>query len=210
MKLLVFSDIHEEAAALESLRSIAPPYDAVLICGDISQSSVFAESVLESFPKSLIIPGNWDSKRVNGLFSGSAQWLHGKRAELGELNAVGFGYSNHTPFGTFGELSEEDIYERMAKLPIDENTLLMLHCPPKGFFDDVRGRNVGSVSIRRIVEERQPLAAFFGHIHEHRGTATLGRTQLVKLPAAMDMMACSATISNKRITAEFLSLRVVP
>jgi Icc-related predicted phosphoesterase len=208
MKILAFSDIHEEEAALESLRALAPSYDHVFICGDISQSSVFAESVLEAFPESFIVPGNWDNRRVNELLSKAPPWLHERRAELGSgLNAVGFGYSSPTPFFTYGELGEEEIYSRMSKLPIDQNTLLLLHCPPKGHFDNVHlVRNIGSESILRVINEKKPLAVFFGHVHEHSGTSKLGTTELVKLPPAEDMKACSITIKDKKISTEFISL----
>ncbi|MEW6036364.1 MAG: metallophosphoesterase [Candidatus Micrarchaeota archaeon] len=208
MRILAFSDIHGEEAALESLRSISPSYDHVFICGDISQSGVFAEAVLEAFPKSFIVPGNWDNWRVNEILSKQPQWLHEKRAGLGDgLNAVGFGYSNPTPFFTFGELGEDEIYSRMSKLPIDGNTLLLLHCPPKGHFDNVHVvRHIGSESILRVISEKKPLAALFGHVHEHFGTSKLGTTELIKLPPAQDMLACSITIKDKKITTEFILL----
>jgi Icc-related predicted phosphoesterase len=207
MKILAFSDLHGEEAALESLARLAPSYDFVFACGDISQTAVFAGSVLEAFPRGFIVPGNWDNELVDGILSRSPQWLHGKRAELpGGLNAVGFGYSSPTPFGTYGELDEGEIYRRMSGLPIDGDTLLLLHCPPKGHFDSAGGRMAGSESILRIIEEKRPLAAFFGHVHEHHGAGRLGGTTLVKLPAAMDMRACSLSINNKRTTAEFITL----
>lgn len=208
MRILAFSDLHEEEAALESLARIAPEHDHVFICGDFARTRSFAEEVLEAFPNSFIIPGNWDSETVNGLVSESPQWLHGRRAELEEgLNVVGFGYSPPTPFFTYGELSEEEIYAQMSKLPIDRNTLLLLHCPPKGHFDKVHMvRNIGSESVLRAIEEKKPLAALFGHVHEHSGTSKLGTTELVKLPPANSMRACSLTIKDKRISAEFIPL----
>lgn len=208
MKILAFSDLHEEEAALEALRSIAPDYDHVFICGDFAKTNSFAEEVLEAFPKAFIIPGNWDTKIVNELASKKPQWIHGKRRELENgLNAVGFGYSPPTPFFTYGELTEEEIYEQMSKLPIDENTLLLLHCPPKGHFDHVHMvRNIGSESILKIIEEKKPFAAFFGHVHEHVGTEKLGSTKLIKLPPANSMRACSLSINDKRISTEFISL----
>jgi hypothetical protein len=206
MKILAFSDIHEEDAALVWLRSIAADFDFVFACGDIAHSTLFAEDLLAAIPNCLLVPGNWDNREVNDFLSKSTGWLHGRRRELGEgLNAVGFGYSNPTPFGTYGELSEEDIYFQMKKLPIDQDTLLLLHCPPKGFFDERKGSHVGSESIRKIIEEKKPLAAFFGHIHEYRGTAMLGGTTLVKLPPANLMAACSFSISDKKTTVEILS-----
>jgi Icc-related predicted phosphoesterase len=93
----------------------------------------------------------------------------------------------------------------MRRLPIDENTLLLLHCPPYGFFDERKGAHVGSVSIRRVIEEKRPLAAFFGHIHEYRGTSMLGKTALIKLPPANGSAACSFSITDKKTSMEILS-----
>lgn len=208
MRVLAFSDIHEEDAALEKLRLLSPNFDYAFICGDISQSNIFTEAVLEAFPNGFVIPGNWDTEQVNDLLFSSSHSIHEKRVELVDgLNAVGFGYSNPTPFGTYGELSEEELYKRMSKLKIDRNTLLMLHCPPKGYFDDVRGGlHVGSDSILRIITEKKPLAAFFGHVHEHVGVKMLGVTTLIKLPPANEMKACSLEITNKKINVEFITL----
>jgi len=209
MKILAFSDLHEEEAAFEALKELAPEYDHVFVCGDISRNVSFAEDVAKAFPNSFIVPGNWDSERVNDLLAASPQWLHGKRVELKNgLNAAGFGYSCPTPFHTFGEREEDGIYEELSKLSIDRNTLLLLHCPPKGHFDQgMLGRRIGSESILKIINERQPLAAFFGHAHEVMGTAKLGNTTLVKLPPANSMRACSLGIRDKKITVEFITLR---
>ena len=35
---------------------------------------------------------------------------------------------------------------------------------------------VGSIAVRRFVEERQPLIALHGHVHESQGVERLGRT----------------------------------
>jgi len=208
MKLLAFSDLHDEEAALESLAKIAPSFDHVLACGDLSHSASFAESILDFIPNSFVIPGNWDNGAVNDALSAKPQWLHGKRAEVEDgLNIVGFGYSPPTPFGTFGEMQEGEIYARMSRLPIDSETILMLHCPPRGHFDLVHlVRRIGSSSILRILEEKRPLAALFGHVHEHAGTSRLGATELIKLPPANSMRAASITVKDKRITTEFITL----
>jgi Icc-related predicted phosphoesterase len=208
MKILAFSDLHGDEAALESLARIAPSYDYVFACGDLSRSVSFAEDVLRLLPKSLIVPGNWDNKDVDDALSASPCWVHGKRVELGNgLNAVGFGYSAPTPFFTYGELGEDEIYAQMSKLPIGRKTLLLLHSPPKGHLDEVHlGRHIGSESVLRIIEERKPLAAFFGHAHEAEGFEQLGKTALVKLPPASSMRACSVMADSKKILAEYISL----
>lgn len=208
MKILAFSDLHEEQAALESLARLAPSYDYVFICGDISRSVSFAEDVLKFFPNSFVIPGNWDNERVDETLSASKQWLHGKRVELGDgLNVVGFGYSAPTPFFTYGERSEEEIYVQMSKLPIDRKTLLLLHSPPKGILDEVHlGRHIGSASILKIIDEKKPLAAFFGHAHEALGIKEHDGTTLVKLPPANHMKACSVSITSKKLDVEYIPL----
>jgi len=209
MKILAFSDLHEEEAALESLARLAPSYDHVFICGDVSRSVSFAQDVVKFFPNSFIIPGNWDNERVGKVLSSSKRWVHGKRAELGDgLNVVGFGYSVPTPFFTYGERSEEEIYAQMSKLEIDRNTLLLTHSPPKGLLDDAPlGRHIGSVSILKIIEEKKPLAAFFGHAHEALGVKQHGATTLVKLPPANRMKACSVSINkSKKLDVEYIPI----
>jgi len=208
MRILAFSDLHDEEAALDSLEKLAPSYDFVFACGDMTHSRSFAESLVKSLPNSLIIPGNWDSRVVNECLSEKPQWLQERRVELGNgLNAVGFGFSPPTPFYTFGEMNEGEIYSRMSRLPIDRNTLLLLHCPPKGHFDLVHlVRRIGSSSMLKIIEEKKPLAAFFGHVHEHMGVEKFGPTELVTLPPANSMRAASITIRDKRITTEFITL----
>jgi uncharacterized protein len=208
MRILAFSDLHDEEAALESIARLAPSYDYVFACGDLTHSEWLAESIISSLPNAFVIPGNWDNRAATGVLSKAPGWLHGRRAELkGGLNAVGFGLSPPTPFGTYGELSEDDIYSQMGKLPIDKKTLLLLHCPPKGHFDQVHlVRRIGSDAILRIIEEKKPLAAFFGHAHEHEGTSELGTTKLVKLPPAQSMRAASVTVKDKKITTQFIPL----
>ncbi|MBI5046323.1 metallophosphoesterase family protein [Candidatus Micrarchaeota archaeon] len=208
MKILAFSDLHDEEAAFESLSNFAPKFDFVFACGDLTISVSFAERILAEIPNCYVITGNWDNESVNRFLESKKQFVHEKRIQLtdSELNVVGFGFSNPTPYGTFGELSEEEIYGRMSKLHIDSNTLLMLHCPPKGYFDHARGRPIGSESILKIIEEKKPFAAFFGHVHAHQGVQLLGPTTLIKLPPANEFRAASIEITNKSISVQFISL----
>jgi Icc-related predicted phosphoesterase len=207
MRILAFSDLHDEEAALESLLHLAPDYDYLFGCGDFSHSGSFASELLE-LPNCFYIPGNWDNAWVSKLLSGGPRSVHGRRVELSEgLNLAGSGYSIPGPFGTYGERSEDEILSSLSSLDMDSNTLLLLHCPPKGYFDEVRGgHHVGSVSILQAIKEKKPLAAFFGHVHEHSGVALLGPTTLVKLPPANEMRAASVTISDRKISTEFLYL----
>lgn len=209
MRLLVFSDLHQDESALERLKHLAreQEFDYILSCGDNSPNISFLEELIDSFPRFFLIPGNWEGERANKFLQEHRNCINEKRIDLEEgLNIVGFGYSNITPFGTYGELGEDEIRKRMSKLKIDNNTILLLHVPPRGHFDFVRGEHTGSPSVLKIIEEKKPLVAFFGHIHEQSGTDEIGGTTLVKVPAANSYKAAVAEIKNKKAYVEFIEL----
>jgi Icc-related predicted phosphoesterase len=107
------------------------------------------------------------------------------------------GYSNPTPWDTERELSEELLRERIDGMAVGvqdpSNLIAVLHPPPyRSGLDDapmlsddlsmtltadgVAMGPVGSTAVRDFVEETQPLLALHGHVHEGRGTVTVGRT----------------------------------
>lgn len=213
MRILAFSDLHDEEAALEKLRSVyvKTAFDAVFITGDTTNVSYsFLEETIGSFNKSPVfwIPGNNEPPNVLERAGKLKNYLHGKQTKLGTFAVVGFGMSPPTPFMTPNELSEDEIYSSLAKLKIDSNTILLTHAPPLGCFDMTKKGNAGSSAIRRIVEEKQPFALFCGHIHEHQGVEKIGKTTVVKLPCARDGRCCVAELDDKisHITVKFLKL----
>ncbi|MEK6978908.1 MAG: metallophosphoesterase [Candidatus Micrarchaeota archaeon] len=219
MHVFVFSDLHDEEVVFEELRKKYEESKCIftLILGDTTNDSPkFLEEVVSSFENCFFIPGNNEPENAVKRVSSSTShkgYLHGKRVELADrLNVVGFGKSNPTPFGTPGELSEDEIHTQMQKLPIDNNTILILHVPPLGFFDEVtspRGNlHIGSSSVRKIIEEKKPLVVFCGHVHELEGMAMLGSTYIIKVPAAKLGRYCIAEIDEKtrNVGAEFFSL----
>ena len=210
MRFLVVADIHGEEETLFRIRKRmgSGEFDFLFICGDISKSISFVEELVAGLEgKIFLIPGNWDPEQVNKFILGSGACTHEKSVPLSDgIGLVGFGYSNITPFDTYGELSEEEIYQRMSNLPIDNKTILLMHCPPKGFFDQVGERNIGSESIKKIIEEKKPLIAFFGHVHDYEGIREYGGTTLVKVPPAIKMRGCIVQIEGRKIEIEFVIL----
>lgn len=183
MKMLAVSDLHDDEAALEKIVARAKEYDYVLVAGDLGRGRGFVEDLLAASGRMFVVPGNGDRDFLKEACG--ERYLHGKRAEIGEgLNLVGFGYSPPTPFHTPGEFPEEKLYEGMKDLPIDEKTIFLTHAPPYGILDDVLGVHAGSKAVRRIVEEKRPLAIVCAHIHEKEGVAKLGQTTVFKVGAA--------------------------
>ncbi len=210
MRILAFSDLHDDEEALLLLKKYADRirFDLVLVAGDITNKGVsYCEDLITFFPRAFLVPGNNEPANVMEFLKNTKNYVHEKRVEIGNgLNVVGFGYSNITPFGTPNEYSEDEIYARMNKLAIDQNTILLLHCPPFGFFDTVRGKSIGSTAIKRIIEEKQPLLAIAGHVHEYEGSARLENTTIAKVATAQVGKALSITIEARTVFVDKISI----
>ncbi|MEM3075250.1 MAG: metallophosphoesterase family protein [Candidatus Bilamarchaeaceae archaeon] len=207
MRLLIFSDLHDEEVVLGKLKQLVDRErcDYVLSCGDNSRNISFIEDIIGSFSRILIVPGNLEGKETNEFLAKNRDCIHEKRVELEKgLNIVGFGYSTITPFRTYGELSEEEIEKRVSALDIDYNTILLLHCPPRGYFDLINGRHTGSAALLKVIKEKAPLIALFGHIHETIGCCRVGKTMFVKVPPAKRHQCVVVDIRDKNILVEFL------
>ncbi len=118
-----------------------------------------------------IIPGNVDHWLMDTI-------LKEREIEFKGLVIKGASLVPYTPFGTYREGSEEDVWRALP----DEADILVSHSPPKGIVDLSNyhgGGHVGSEAVRRWIEEKQPLLSLHGHIHEARGFGKLGRTTVV-------------------------------
>lgn len=78
------------------------------------------------------------------------------------------------------ELTKEEFYDRVARLPSDLE-VLVTHAPPEGILDDFLGESIGSAALRSYVARHDPAlpllkAHLFGHVHESRGKVTIGET----------------------------------
>ena len=210
MKFLVIADLHEEEIILEKLPAILekenPEYS--IIAGDFTKPRIpsisYTEDALNLYPKILAIPGNCDPPKVLELIEKKGFTIHEKRKELEErLNIVGFGYSPVTPFGTPGELEEEEILGCMSKLSIDEKTILVTHAPPEGILDsNFKGDHIGSSSIKQVVEKKKPFLHLFAHVHECEGKEKHGNTTFIKIPPAKDHKFLIIKITNGEIKVE--------
>ncbi len=109
-----------------------------------------------------------------------------KVVELDNYSFLGYGYSNRTPWNTPREKDEETIYRELDALASGTDpgkSVYVVHAPPintkidkapeltsdlkqKVGSGDMSVRSVGSTAVRRIIEERAPIAGLHGHIHE--------------------------------------------
>ncbi|MFP3234141.1 MAG: metallophosphoesterase [Sulfolobaceae archaeon] len=123
----------------------------------------------------------------------------GEIIDIGGHEMISYGYVNPTPWKTPREKDENSLYkdlkEMADKIKDQSKAIYNLHAPPYNTHLDnaplldsnlkpvVKGgeivfTHVGSISVRRIIEEYQPLVGLHGHIHESKGFDKLGRTMI--------------------------------
>jgi Icc-related predicted phosphoesterase len=192
MKVLLLADLHSEEAVLDRLMAVHGKYDSIVVAGDL-EGEDYSRRLLGISRKIRWIPGNMDGK--DSCSKNPDSCIHKKEVRLeGGLKMVGFGFSSPTPFGTPGELSEEEIYSQMEGLAIDGNTILVTHVPPHGILDEVGGVHAGSKSLRRIMEEKSPRIIACGHIHSASGKMKVGETTVVQVPPGSTLRGILLTV----------------
>jgi Icc-related predicted phosphoesterase len=185
VKLLIFSDIHEDWRALEKL--MAQQADYYVAAGDLAnwgRGLEKAATILQPHAGRVwVLPGNHESAVEIQQFCSQSGFrdLHAQSLELAGHRIAGLGYSNPTPFNTPGEFSEAELGDRLAPFAkLTPPLILICHCPPKDTALDHAGANqhFGSTAIRDFIEQHQPAYFFCGHIHEAAGAhVMLGKTQ---------------------------------
>ncbi|MBA7613993.1 3',5'-cyclic adenosine monophosphate phosphodiesterase CpdA [subsurface metagenome] len=218
MNILAVADFHGSPNGEQNLlKLLKRGYDCVLLLGDLTNfgPANLAESLLERVKATGVsifaVPGNCDPKQILQVFDKYGVNLHGKCERLGDITFVGLGGSNLTPFNTPFELTEVEIQEELAALACtpDVNRILVTHAPPYDTkLDQIAdGTHVGSKSIRKFIEQKQPLVALCGHVHEARNTEKLGRTLMINPGPISKGYAAEITInSGDEIRAKLLEL----
>lgn len=187
MKILVFSDIHGDEAALTRL--MAQEADMYFSAGDLANWGRGLEKLgpimQPKADRTYVIPGNHESAEDTARFCEQfgLHNAHGKAMEAGGYTIASLGYSNPTPFNTPGEYSEQELADRLAPFAGRSPLVLICHAPPKDTkLDDGGGRHFGSSAVRDFLEKNQPLYFFCGHIHESAGVEDrIGKTHGVNV-----------------------------
>jgi hypothetical protein len=188
MRILLFSDLHQDLRALETL--MATPADVYIAAGDLANWSRGLDEcgrvMKRHGDKVWVLPGNHESARHIADFCAGYGFrnFHEQAWQAGGWWIAGLGYSNPTPFNTPGEYSEEELARRLEKFAGLDPLVLVCHCPPYGTaLDRVGpGRHAGSTAIGNFLTAHPPAYFFCGHIHECAGVeARLGPTRAVNL-----------------------------
>ncbi|MDE3057205.1 MAG: metallophosphoesterase [Bacteroidota bacterium] len=210
MRILAFTDIHGSYSTVEEIlaRESARGLDVVLLGGDLTTNGTQAEargavSRFQKFGKPVLaVAGNMDPVELEETFTAIGGSVNAQGKIIG---AVGFfGVSGaplsflHTPY----EISEEEILRRAEtgwnEVKSARWKIFVPHAPPFNTHVDkiFAGRHVGSTSVRKFIEEKQPDAVVCGHIHEARGTDTIGKAIILNCGQAGKGLYAVVTITN--------------
>ena len=183
MKLLIFSDIHNDWKTMERL--LQADADLYISAGDQGTWAKGLERAGEVLStrgdKVYVLPGNHESaEQVAAMCARyGLNDFHQRHLQLGRWHVAGLGYSSPTPFNTPGEYSEPQMAARLERFREFSPLVLVCHAPPYGTaLDLVRpGLHAGSHAVAKFIQTAQPEYFFCGHIHEAEGVEIrLGQT----------------------------------
>lgn len=174
-RVLIFSDIHSDARALEKLMAIDADY--YVCAGDLVSwqrgLDKMGEIMRPRAGRMYVLPGNHESEQDIARFCERFTFhdFHGRSIQIAGVHLAGLGYSSPTPFNTPGEYSEAELAARLEKFAHLSPLVLICHAPPLNTtLDRVRdGLHAGSLAVREFIEKHHPRDFFCGHIHEAEG-----------------------------------------
>jgi len=174
-RLLIFSDIHNDARALEKL--MASEADYYFAAGDLVSWGRGLDKIAEPMKRRAehmyVLPGNHESESDIADFCKRHGFVnfHGGTLDVAGTHVAGLGYSTPTPFDTPGEYSEEEMAAQLEKFVEWKPSVLICHAPPLDTdLDRIKaGLHAGSLAVRKFIETHQPAYFFCGHIHEAEG-----------------------------------------
>jgi Predicted phosphoesterases, related to the Icc protein len=172
-------------------------FQQVMLEGVDRWMGLAAEKLRGTGIRCFVCPGNDDEMEVDEVIRRSdvVELGEGRIIEIGDFTMISTGWSNHTPWNTHREETEEKLGERIEamarQVPDQSKAIFNLHCPPyKSGLDEAPAidadlrllhggralRPVGSTAVREAIERHQPLISLHGHIHESKGAVKLGKT----------------------------------
>jgi Icc-related predicted phosphoesterase len=209
MKIAALTDLHGRSAIIPRFGPVLADADLVLLTGDNTHFGHKAEM-------QAIIHAVWQFNKDVLAVSGNCDYTDGEKwlvdagiglgsccKAFGDLCFVGLSGSLPCPGTTPQEYTEEefqDCLEGMEK-DIRHPFILVTHQPPFVTVSDSvsPGQHVGSRTIRLFIEKHSPLVCFTGHIHEGRGSDTIGQTQVVNPGPARDGNYASLIVEDGKI-----------
>jgi len=200
LRILAVSDFHGNREAFHRVAAKAKKANAdiLVVCGDIipfytaslPNATQLARDLMHPLIKLklplLFVPGNCDPPSLPKVGIKGASCIHGCCQVHGDVEFVGVGA---VPLDRVHP-SPYELLERQISAALNRGfrqcspkrwLVVVSHTPPRDTKLDVAygGAHIGSSSVRRFIEEKQPSLVLCGHVHEAQGIDYIGKTMLV-------------------------------
>jgi len=178
-----------------------------------------------------MLPGNDDHFDIDEVFEGDhiAKNPEDKVLEIREGHEmIATGYVNMTPWKAPRDIPEEELMKKLqamaSSLRKPERSIFLLHAPPyntnldlapkledfkpKTVLGQIEFEHIGSKSVRKIIEDYQPIASLHGHVHESKGVSRIGKTLCFNAGSEYEngiLRGVLITISDKRVDNYFFT-----
>ncbi|MGB9688112.1 metallophosphoesterase family protein [Thermogutta sp.] len=190
MVILAISDLHGNRRALDRILDRSGPCDVILLGGDLTHFGSgrdvepLIERCREKTPIVYAVAGNCDTKEVVQRLDELGVNLAARGTVI---NGVGVHGLPGIPVWRPGmyQFTEDELQNMLEQGWIQLNSascrITLAHVPPRNCAVDrvYWGCHVGSVALRQFIQRNQPAVVVCGHVHEGRGIATEGSTQIV-------------------------------
>lgn len=192
MRILAFSDLHQDLDGARSLAERSGDFDVVIGAGDFASVHRGLEETIDALASietpTVLVPGN--NETADALREAAAGWdaarvLHGETTEIGGVEFFGLGAGvPTTPWDWSFDLTDEEAEEMLEACP--HGAVLVVHSPPQGHCDrSSSGDHLGSHAILDAIARHEPPLAVCGHIHEAWGQRSrIGPTEIANLGPA--------------------------
>jgi Icc-related predicted phosphoesterase len=192
-------------------------FQQIMLDGVRRWMNMAAEKLHGSGVRIFVCPGNDDEMEVDDVVreSDMVELGEGRMVEIDGFTMISTGWSNHTPWNTHREETEEELGARIEAMARNINdfshAIFNLHCPPyRSGLDEAPAidadlklmhggkalRPVGSTAVRQAIDKHQPLLSLHGHIHESKGAIKLGKTLSINPGSAYEEGVLMAAVIN--------------
>lgn len=203
MRIYAVADIHGKKRHLAAIYGVIDKYkpDVLVAAGDLTSYFKYRTPIsqLDCLPVPVLaIRGNTDLKRIEKHIeqARNLRLLNPVPYDVDGISFAGVSGTLVLPFASRICLAETS---RLTALPcpMDQDSVLVVHPPPKGICDRVAKKvSAGSKNIAGFIRTAQPALALCGHIHEDPGKGRIGRTVVVN--CAMGKSSIGAVIDIKK------------
>ncbi len=212
MIIIALTDLHGNTNYVHRISEKIASADCVIVSGDITHfgNEHDADHVLGKISRLnsniFAVSGNCDYPGVEEYLEEKGWNNHGKVLSFKYISLLGLKGSLPCPGKTPEEYTEEEFefYISSLRNKIDDESLKIFisHQPPYNTVTDkvFSGIHVGSTSIRKFIENIQPILVFTGHIHEGMGIDSIGTTTLINPGLFREGNYALVKITNGKIT----------